>query len=181
MSKAGRLGPAPPAGNWKGTHPHLPGYHPSSPPVQSIPKPWVADDLKANHHLNAQQKWMEKFSPTHGSFKIRSTEGKMLGESLHQIWNISNQDAGTLPQHRNSRTAEYVVGPIVRAVGCLSEHDWNTRTDVQQNIQPHNIDQAKKIQTSTFKIDGKFDIQYINSELNIKICPGASSSKTCPK
>ena len=53
--------------------------------VQSIPTPSVTDDPKANHHLNAQQKWMEKFSPTHGSFKIRSNEGKMLGESLHQI------------------------------------------------------------------------------------------------
>lgn len=122
-----------------------------------------------------------KSSPTHGSFKIRSTEGKMLGESLHQIWNISNQDAWTLPQHRNSRTAKYVIGPIVRAVGCLSEHDWNTRTDFQQNIQPHNIDQANKIQTSTFQIDGNLISKYINSELNIKICRGASSSKTCPK
>jgi len=74
-----------------------------------------------------------------------------------------------------------VIGPIVRAVGCLSEHHWNTRIDFQQNIQPHNIDQAKKIQTSTFQIDGKFDIQKINSELKMKICPGASSSKTCPK
>lgn len=73
-----------------------------------------------------------------------------------------------------------MIGPIVRAVGCLPEHDRNTRTDFQQNIQAHNIDQAKKIQTSTFQIDGKFDIQ-IDSELKIKICPGASSSKTCPK
>lgn len=60
MSKAGRLGPAPPAPN-----PGNPSTPTRLPPpfsrVQSIPKPSVTDDRKANHHLNAQQKWMENF------------------------------------------------------------------------------------------------------------------------
>lgn len=75
-----------------------------------------------------------KISPSKSSFKIRSNERKMLENHCIKIETISNQDAWTLPQHRNSRTAEYVVGPIVRAVGCLSENDNRTLGQIFNRI-----------------------------------------------
>lgn len=129
--------------------------------------------------MHSRSGWKNFLQHTDPS-KLGALKGKCLENHCIKFETISNQDAWTLPQHRNSRTAKYVVGPIVRAVGCLSEHDWNTRTDFQQNIQPHNIDQSKKIQTSRFQIDGKFDIQ-IDSELKIKNLPRCIQLEDLPK
>ncbi len=155
MSKAGRLGPAPPAGN-PGTHPHLPPATPfcRSKPSKTFSSWWSEGEPSPRF---PQQRWIVKIrkKKKHGSFKIRSNEReKRWRITAWKIWKHLNQDAWTLPQHRNSRAAKYMVGPIVWAVGCLEGLFERLKNSDTCSTECQTRNQSNKIQ-NWWQIDGQ--------------------------